>query len=72
MLVLYGLPAVTSTAAVLLYRVIELWIPAVLGLIAFVQLRALLRREADAIDFCQPGETVEIIGLGPVVAKPMA
>jgi uncharacterized protein (TIRG00374 family) len=41
-LVLYGLPAVTATAAVLLYRVIELWIPAVLGIAAFVQLRLLL------------------------------
>jgi uncharacterized protein (TIRG00374 family) len=65
-LVLYGLPAVTATAAVLLYRVIELWIPAVLGLAAFVQLRGLLRREAEAIDLCQPGEIVEVIGIGPV------
>ena len=40
-LVLYGLPALTATAAVLLYRVIELWIPAVLGIAAFVQLRLL-------------------------------
>jgi uncharacterized protein (TIRG00374 family) len=71
-LVLYGAPAVTSTAAVLLYRVIELWIPAALGTVAFVQLRALLRREADAIEICQPGQVVEIIGKGPVVAKPLA
>jgi uncharacterized protein (TIRG00374 family) len=70
-LVLYGLPAVTSTAAILLYRAIELWIPAALGMVAFVQLRALLRREADAIEICQPGQVVEIIGQGPVVAKPV-
>jgi uncharacterized membrane protein YbhN (UPF0104 family) len=63
-LVLYGLPAVTATAGVLLYRVIELWIPAVLGIAAFLQLRQLLRRETQAIKLCQPGETVEIIGLG--------
>jgi uncharacterized protein (TIRG00374 family) len=68
-LVLYGVQAVTATAAVLLYRVIELWIPAVLGTIAFVQLRALLRRESDAIDLCQPGDVVEIVGLGPVIVK---
>ncbi len=68
MFVLYGLPAATATAAVLLYRVIELWIPAILGLVAFLQLRTLLRREADAIDLCQPGETIEIVGLGPVIA----
>ncbi len=72
MLVLYGLPAATSTAAVLLYRFIELWVPAVLGTAAFVQLRALLRKEADSIDLCQPGDVVEIIGLGPVTPKPVA
>jgi uncharacterized protein (TIRG00374 family) len=71
-LVLYGLPALTATAAVLIYRVIELWIPAALGIVAFLQLRVLLRREADAIDVCQPGETIEVIGLGSVVPKPVA
>jgi uncharacterized membrane protein YbhN (UPF0104 family) len=64
-LVLFGLPAVTATAAVLLYRVIELWIPAVFGITAFIQLRLLLRRETEAIKLCNPGDTVEIIGLGP-------
>jgi uncharacterized membrane protein YbhN (UPF0104 family) len=64
-LVLYGLPALTATAAVLLYRVIELWIPGVLGIAAFVQLRLLLRRETEAIKLCKPGDTVEIVGLGP-------
>jgi glycosyltransferase 2 family protein len=64
-LVLYGVPALTATAAVLLYRVIELWIPAVLGIAAFLQLRLLLRQETEAIRLCNPGETVEIVGLGP-------
>ena len=64
-LVLYGLPALTATAAVLLYRVISLWIPAILGLAAFAQLRLLLRRETEAIQLCKPGETIEIVGLGP-------
>jgi uncharacterized protein (TIRG00374 family) len=68
-LVLYGLQAVTATAAVLLYRVIELWIPAVLGTIAFVQLRALLRQQSDASDLCQPADAVEVAGVGPVMAK---
>ncbi len=63
-LLLYGLPALTATAAVLLYRVIELWIPAVLGIAAFVQLRLLLKRESEAIKLCQPGDTIEIVGLG--------
>ena len=63
-LVLYGLPALTATAAVLLYRVIELWVPAVLGSAAFVQLRLLLKRETEAIKLCKPGDTIEIVGLG--------
>lgn len=68
-LVLYGLPAATSTAAVLLYRVLELWIPAMLAVPAFVQLRTMLRREAEAIQLCQPGDAVEIMGLGEVIAS---
>jgi uncharacterized membrane protein YbhN (UPF0104 family) len=64
-LVLYGLPAVTATAAVLLYRVIELWIPAVMGIAAFAQLRRLLSRETEAINICQPGDVIEIVGVGP-------
>jgi hypothetical protein len=63
-LVLYGLPARTATAAVLLYRVVELWVPAILGIAAFVQLRLLLKRESEAIKLCKPGDTIEIIGLG--------
>ena len=63
-LVLYGLPALTATAAVVLYRVVELWVPAVLGIAAFVQLRLLLKRETDAIKLCRPGDTIEIVGLG--------
>jgi uncharacterized protein (TIRG00374 family) len=69
-LVLYGLPAFTATAAVLLYRVIELWIPALLGLAAFAQLRLLLRRETEAIKLCQPGDTIESIGLAPATIDP--
>jgi uncharacterized membrane protein YbhN (UPF0104 family) len=63
-LVLYGVPALTATAAVLLYRVVELWIPALLGAGAFLQLRRLLRREDEAIAICKPGEAIEIVGLG--------
>jgi uncharacterized protein (TIRG00374 family) len=69
-LILYGLPAVTATAAVLLYRVIELWIPAVLGIAAFIQLRLLLRQETEKIRLCEPGDTIETIGLGAVTINP--
>ena len=37
---------------------IELWIPAVLGLAAFVQLYRLLRRATGAIELCEPDGTV--------------
>jgi uncharacterized membrane protein YbhN (UPF0104 family) len=70
MLVLYGEKAVPSTAAVLIYRAIQLWVPALMGGIAFVGLRKLLRQEAESIELCQPGDVVEIIGAGPVVPKP--
>jgi glycosyltransferase 2 family protein len=69
-LVLYGLPALTATAAVLLYRLIELWIPALLGIAAFVQLRLLLKQETEAIKLCKPGDTIEIVGLGPATVDP--
>jgi uncharacterized protein (TIRG00374 family) len=62
-LILFGLPAVPVTAAVLLYRVIELWIPALLGLTAFVQLRVLLRRETEPIQLCDPGGDLEVVAL---------
>jgi uncharacterized membrane protein YbhN (UPF0104 family) len=69
-LVLYGFPALTATAAVLLYRAIELWIPAVLGIGAFVQLRLLLKRETEAIRLCKPGDSIEIVGLGTATFNP--
>ena len=64
-LVLYGLPALTATAAVLLYRVIELWIPAVLGIGAFVQLRPLLTRETKPFKRCAPDDNIEIAVSAP-------
>ena len=66
-LVLYGVAAVPATAAVLLYRVVQLWLPAGLGALAFVQLRRMLRGEASDIAMCGEGEAVEILGRGPVV-----
>jgi uncharacterized protein (TIRG00374 family) len=66
-LVVYGVHAVPATAAVLLYRAVQLWLPAGLGAIAFVQLRRMLRGEAADIALCGEGESVEILGRGPVV-----
>jgi hypothetical protein len=68
-LILYGLPAVTATAAVLLYRVIELWIPGLLGIAAFVRLRVLTRRRGQTFDLCDPGEPTGIIGVSGVTVS---
>jgi uncharacterized protein (TIRG00374 family) len=59
---LYHVPVSASAAAVLAYRVLQLWIPAVLGTVAFIQLRDLLRgRQADAASMCEPlAEPIEV------------
>jgi uncharacterized protein (TIRG00374 family) len=52
--VLYRVPLAASAVAILAYRALQLWIPAILGSIAFVQLRNTLRREAQPAAICQP------------------
>ena len=54
LLVVYHSPLAAATAAVLAYRAIQLWIPAVFGTIAFVQLRGTLRRESEPAAICGP------------------
>jgi uncharacterized membrane protein YbhN (UPF0104 family) len=49
---LYHTPLAAATAAVLIYRVFELWVPALLGTIAFVQLRRFLHRANPVV--CVP------------------
>lgn len=51
---IYHVPVSASAAAVLGYRALQLWIPAVLGSIAFIQLRSTLRREAEPAAVCEP------------------
>ena len=51
---LYHQPLAATTAAVLVYHAIALWIPALLGSMAFVQLRRILRREAQPAAICMP------------------
>jgi uncharacterized protein (TIRG00374 family) len=65
-LVLYKVPVGAATAAILGYRAIALWVPAVLGVIAFVMLRRSLSREAIEITGCEPGDEVNVIGRGMV------
>jgi uncharacterized membrane protein YbhN (UPF0104 family) len=53
-LTLYGSPLSQATAAVLAYRVVQLGIPAILGAVAFVQLRRTLVREEAPAALCEP------------------
>jgi len=72
-LVLYNVPITAAASAVLAYRAIALWVPAILGTAAFVALRRTLHRESAAISVCLPQTEMEIIGRGRVVVEqPMA
>src|SRR5436305_2045991 len=51
---LYHTPLAATTAAVLIYHAVSLWIPALLGSVAFVQLRDTLQREIDPTAICGP------------------
>jgi uncharacterized membrane protein YbhN (UPF0104 family) len=65
---LYGQPLAPTTGAVLLYHAIALWVPGLLGTVAFVQLRRTLHREKQPAAICMPlAEPVETVQL-PAVA----
>lgn len=68
--VLYNVPITVAASAVLAYRAIALWVPAILGSAAFVSLRRTLRRESAEIAVCAPQTEMEVIGLGRVVVGP--
>ncbi|HEV3228350.1 MAG TPA: lysylphosphatidylglycerol synthase transmembrane domain-containing protein [Solirubrobacteraceae bacterium] len=70
--VLYGIPLTVASAAVLAYRAVALWVPAVFGAGAFLWLRRTLRHEASALALCVPGQELDAMGLGPVVVLPAA
>lgn len=53
-LVLYGSPLSQAAAAVLAYRAFQLGIPAALGAIAFIRLRATLNSSTDPAAACVP------------------
>jgi uncharacterized membrane protein YbhN (UPF0104 family) len=53
-MVLYGAPLSQTAAAVLAYRTFQLGIPAILGAIAFVQLRRTLRASDQPTNLCAP------------------
>jgi uncharacterized protein (TIRG00374 family) len=67
--VLFNTPLALTTAAVLIYRAIQLWLPAMLGSVAFVQLRNALRRETAPAALCAPlADQIETVKL-PVPAS---
>jgi len=51
---LYHQPLAVTTAAVLVYHAISLWVPGLLGSLAFVQLRRALQREPRPAVVCTP------------------
>jgi uncharacterized membrane protein YbhN (UPF0104 family) len=60
--VLYHQQLAATTAAVLVYHAISIWIPALLGSIAFVQLRRTLQREEQPAAMCAPlAEPIEVV-----------
>lgn len=52
--ILYGTSAAAATAAVLPYRVLQVWLPAILGVPAFVALRRTLGREPSPASLFAP------------------
>jgi len=66
-LVLYHVSITSAAGAVLLYRAIALWVPALVGSAAFVALRRTLRDEAEQLAVCAPQTEIDIIGLGRAV-----
>jgi uncharacterized membrane protein YbhN (UPF0104 family) len=52
--VLYHQPLAATTAAVLVYHAISLWVPGLLGSVAFVQLRRRLQHETNPAVVCAP------------------
>jgi uncharacterized protein (TIRG00374 family) len=61
---LFHQPLAISAAAVLVYHAISLWVPGLLGSVAFVQLRRTLQREEQAAAMCMPlVEPIEVVRL---------
>jgi len=62
---LFHAPLAATTAAVLFYHAIVLWVPGLLGAIAFVQLRRFLQREARAAEVCMPlAQPIQTVSAG--------
>jgi uncharacterized protein (TIRG00374 family) len=66
---LYHQPLAATTAAVLVYHAIALWLPALLGSVAFVQLRRRLQLDDQPTATCMPlAEPIEVVS-APAMAR---
>jgi uncharacterized membrane protein YbhN (UPF0104 family) len=66
---LYHQPLAATTAAVLVYHAISLWVPGLLGSVAFVQLRRMLERERRPATICMPlAEPIQAVSVTAGVA----
>lgn len=68
MFVLYHQPLAVSTAAVLLYDGISLWVAGLLGSVTFLPLRRTLQRQQQPAIVCMPLAKSIGTGLAPVPA----
>jgi uncharacterized membrane protein YbhN (UPF0104 family) len=61
-LTLFHVPLAATTVAVLTYHTVSLWVPAMLGSVAFVRLRMTLQREERPAAVCMPlAEPIETV-----------
>jgi uncharacterized protein (TIRG00374 family) len=60
--ILYGVPAATAAAAVLAYRIVQLSVPAILGVPAFAALQRRLRKEPSPPKLFAPLADVPAVG----------
>jgi uncharacterized membrane protein YbhN (UPF0104 family) len=64
-------PLAATTVAVLTYHAISLWVPALVGSVAFVRLRATLQRDERPAAICMPlAESIEAASLRTPVPEP--
>ncbi len=66
-LLLFHVSITLAAGAVLVYRAIALWVPAIVGGVAFVALRRTLSNEVEQVACCGPQTEMEIIGAGRVI-----
>jgi uncharacterized membrane protein YbhN (UPF0104 family) len=70
-LTLFHVPLAAATVAVLTYHAVSLWVPALLGSVAFVRLRTTLQREERPAAVCMPlAEPIETARLPTTVTDP--